>query len=101
MSRQTDRADARNAAKVDKANSAAASRAATRKAKHLTPLSAEQAAGYPASRTVPHAVGGKPYKPNGKREVARRLVAAADKRDDERVARWKASPEINAFLVAA
>jgi hypothetical protein len=54
MSRQTDRADARYRAKVDRAN-------------ERKPNS------YAASRYVPFQPKGKEYEANGKQEVARRL----------------------------
>lgn len=54
MSRQTERAEARHAAKVAKAE------AAGRK--------------YPESKYAPHVVSGKTYQANGKQEVARRAA---------------------------
>jgi hypothetical protein len=73
MSRQTDRADARRLAKVEAAHLRADRRKEVRAQKGLTPLSKEQAAGYPQSRYVPVKAAGRTYKANGKQECARRV----------------------------
>jgi hypothetical protein len=73
MSRQTDRADARRLAKVEGARLRVEQRKDARAERGLTPLSKDQAAGYPQSRYVPAATRGKTYPANGKQECARRV----------------------------
>ncbi|MBX5010854.1 hypothetical protein HJB67_12905 [Rhizobium lentis] len=58
MTRQLMRAAARRQAKIDRAN-------------------AREFDSYPAGRYVPFVASGKTYRPNGAREVARRLARAA------------------------
>ena len=77
MSRQTDRADARNAAKTNRGNNKVAARAATRKAKGLPPLSTSQSEGYPASITRPMQPRGKSYPFSSKRQNAKYARLAA------------------------
>jgi hypothetical protein len=77
MSRQTDRADLRYAAKVNKAEDRVASRVATRKDKRLTPLSADQLVAYPAAFTVPYQPRGKTYANSNVPMILDNMQAAA------------------------
>lgn len=71
MSRQGDRAAARQDAKIRRHDDAVAERIATRKRKGLTALSTIQATDYPKSRHEPFSATGKRYPHSNKRQQAR------------------------------
>lgn len=71
MTRQTDRSEARHAAKVERANARGPARAAIRKEKHLSPADKTQLAGYPKSRYVGYFETGESYPFSNTRQNAR------------------------------